>query len=93
MRKRKRKTGSVKSLDLHGFTQLESENKIEEFLQECKAKNLSQVKIITGIGTYSKLNKFVKNLLYAKGYSYETPSLNEGGEGVLLVDLRREGID
>lgn len=44
----------TKSLDLHGFTLNEANEKVESFINDCFDKKVSKVKIVTGKGLHSQ---------------------------------------
>ena len=47
----------VKSLDLHGFTLDEANNKVESFINDCFDQKVSKVIIVTGKGLHSQNDK------------------------------------
>ena len=51
------KTNIFKSLDLHGFSLVESNKKVESFLNDCFEKSVYKVLIVTGKGLHSQNDK------------------------------------
>ena len=47
----------TKSLDLHGFTLDEANNKVESFINDCFDQKVSKVIIVTGKGLHSQNDK------------------------------------
>ena len=51
------KTNIFKSLDLHGFSLVESNKKVESFLNDCFEKGVYKALIVTGKGLHSQNDK------------------------------------
>ena len=93
--------------DLHGFTLLEANKKVEEIIWS-KINSYSEILLITGKGLHSNTDKDVyvsKNLsklrfsipefiksnknLAEKVLSISTADINDGGEGALVIKLKK----
>ena len=93
--------------DLHGFTLMEANKKVEEIILS-KINNYSEILLITGKGLHSNTDKNVyvsKNLsklrfsipefiksnknLSEKVLSISTADINDGGEGALVIKLKK----
>ena len=57
LEKKVNKLNITKSLDLHGFTLDEANEKVESFLIDCFDQKVSKVKIVTGKGLHSQNDK------------------------------------
>tara|TARA_B100001057_G_scaffold226292_1_gene226688 strand:- start:25 stop:438 length:414 start_codon:yes stop_codon:yes gene_type:complete len=57
LEKEENKHNIVKSLDLHGYTLDEANNKVESFLINCFNQKVSKVIIVTGKGLHSQNDK------------------------------------
>jgi len=57
LEKKENKLHITKSLDLHGFTLDEANNKVESFINDCFDKKVSKVIIVTGKGLHSQNDK------------------------------------
>ena len=57
LEKEEKKHNIVKSLDLHGYTLDEANNKVESFLINCFNQKVSKVIIVTGKGLHSQNDK------------------------------------
>lgn len=94
--------------DLHGYTLLEANNKIEELIIKCYKEKYSEILLITGKGIHSNSDEDVfvsKNLsklrfsipefiqsnssLQNKINSIKTAELKDGGEGALIIKIRK----
>lgn len=82
------------SIDLHGLTLQEAEEKLDTFFHECRNKKLKKVLIIHGKGIHSEkepiLKKMVRNYLEKSPYAGKTgiPSREYGGSGAVWVILK-----
>ena len=83
-------------LDLHGFTSIEAEKLVMEFLAISSAKGLHKVQIIHGKGNHSEnresvLKKVVKKCIDASSHAgmSGTPPRAEGGSGAVWVALKK----
>lgn len=79
-------------LDLHGLNRKEAGRELDDFLLEAERLNWQIVRIIVGQGWNSPDNKavlrdFVVEKLNEYNYSYKKAKINEGGDGVLIVNL------
>lgn len=82
------KQKSAAELDLHGFTKIESENLIYEFLAEARENGCEKIKIITGYGLNSPngnsiLKELAKKILAEKGLRYSYLE----GRGIFEIKL------
>ena len=57
LEKKENKLHITKSLDLHGFTLDEANNKVESFINDCFDQKVSKVIIVTGKGLHSQNDK------------------------------------
>jgi len=57
LEKKENKLNIIRSLDLHGYTLDEANNKVESFLIDCFNQKVSKVIIVTGKGLHSQNNK------------------------------------
>lgn len=83
------------TLDLHGYTQSESEGMVKSFLNEAKENKLRKIAIITGKGLHSEngnevirtsTEKLIKESSLIKEHSYAP--INRGGSGVIWIILK-----
>lgn len=77
MKKRKHRQNNDIVLDLHGYTSLEAENLIYDFLDKSRTNGYKNATIITGVGLNSKdgipvLKILTERILNEKGIDYET---------------------
>jgi DNA-nicking Smr family endonuclease len=77
-------------LDLHTFKPSEVKQLVTEYLSECQARGISQVRIIHGKGT-GQLRHTVRALLagHPEVVSYADDHPEYGGWGATLVQLRK----
>ena len=78
-------------LDLHAFHPSDIKHLVPDYLEECRRKNILQVRIIHGKGT-GALRRSVHTLLGRIDYviSFRTAGMDSGSWGATLVDLRAE---
>ena len=81
-------------IDLHGMTQAEAHDALEDFIFDCQASGRRSVLVITGKGVAGEgiLRAAVPKWLnehrrIVRGFSHATPK--DGGEGALYVLLKR----
>ena len=84
-------------IDLHGFTSIEAEKLVMEFLKSSAAKGLHKVQIIHGKGNHSEnresvLKKVVRKCIDASPYAgmSGTPQRADGGSGAVWVALKKK---
>ncbi|MCK5154880.1 MAG: Smr/MutS family protein [Spirochaetales bacterium] len=84
-------------LDLHGFTSVEAEKLVIEFLENSAAKGFHKVQIIHGKGNHSEnresvLKKVVRKCIDASPYGgmSGTPPRAEGGSGAVWVAIKKK---
>ena len=94
--------------DLHGFTLLEANKKVNELINNCQKDGFDEILLITGKGLHSNtdkdsyVSKELSKLKFAvpeyintnkefieKIISIEPASLNDGGEGAIIVKLKK----
>ncbi|MDD3284900.1 MAG: Smr/MutS family protein [Patescibacteria group bacterium] len=85
-------TSPEREIDLHGYTKVEAEIALLEFLGNCENDRCSMVRIITGKGLHSKnfegvLGEHVRNFLHKEGYNFKDAKINDGGSGAIIVNL------
>ncbi len=77
-------------LDLHTFKPSEVKNLLPDYLEECRKRNILQVRIIhgKGIGT---LRHIVRSILNKLPYveAFHTAEEEAGGWGAVIVELRK----
>ena len=77
------------SIDLHTFSPKEAESLLEEYLYQCHAKGLKEVRIIHGRGT-GVLRQLVRTFLgknfLVEGFADAPPE--RGGWGATIVQLK-----
>ncbi len=80
------KIKNIPTLDLHGDNLLDLETKVDRFITQCQAKNLTQIRIMTGKGT-GKILRAVQKYLKLGNYPFEFEKMSNGqkNEGVLIV--------
>ncbi|MCQ2411368.1 MAG: Smr/MutS family protein [Sphaerochaetaceae bacterium] len=90
-----RKMDAQAELDLHEVTLEEAKRQTAEFLENCYAKGLRKVRIVTGKGIHSKNGEAVlKPVITAVVTNHPrvrevfTPKAAEGGSGALSVILK-----
>ncbi|MEI7451784.1 MAG: Smr/MutS family protein [Candidatus Falkowbacteria bacterium] len=79
-------------IDLHGLTKDEAMDELMDFFQFCKEKNYRYVRVVTGKGIHSPngvgvLNEMVRDYLRGKLYKFSSAKINEGGDGVFMIEL------
>lgn len=76
-------------LDLHAFQPSDIKYLIPDYLEECRRKNILQVRIIHGKGT-GALRRSVHAILERIDYviSFKIAGMDSGSWGATLVDLR-----
>ena len=94
-----------RKLDLHGFSLLESEDKVNDFIKSCYEKDFKLVLIITGKGQrltvedgWKGTGKLKENLpIWLRNPSnskrivwFDTAPKNKGGDGAFVVYLKRK---
>ena len=94
-----------RTLDLHGFSLIESEDKVNDFIKSCYEKDFKLVLIITGKGQRltvedgwrgtGKLKEnlpiWLKNPFNSKRIVwFDTAPKNKGGDGAFVVYLKRK---
>ena len=94
-----------RTLDLHGFSLIESEDKVNDFIKSCYEKDFKLVLIITGKGQRltvedgwrgtGKLKEnlpiWLKNPINSKRIVwFDTAPKNKGGDGAFVVYLKRK---
>ncbi len=77
------------TLDLHVFHPSDIKTLIPDYLEECRKKNILQIRIIHGKGT-GTLRRSVHAILARIDYvtSFRTAGLDGGSWGATLVDLQ-----
>ncbi len=86
--KKRKKIELVKELDLHGFTVIEAENLLYDFLSDFRESNFKEAQIITGYGLNSPGGKSVikeltNKVLIEKGFKFKYLE----GSGVFKIVL------
>lgn len=76
-------------LDLHGLTVEQAREQLLKLVSDSSNKN---IRIITGKGNHSangiaKIQLEVKDFLNKQGISWKYGKVNEGGEGVIEIEL------
>ncbi|MFZ2053879.1 MAG: Smr/MutS family protein [Candidatus Aminicenantales bacterium] len=76
-------------LDLHAFRAEEVKNLVPEYLEECRRRGITHVRIIHGKGT-GTLRRTVQGLLQKNRHvhSFKTADLGGGGWGATEVILK-----
>ncbi len=82
-------------LDLHGVYQDAARTMVGDFLREAEKNSFSRVRIIVGKGNHSAkgegvLCNMVKSLLNKEGYIYAYAKMQDGGEGVIEVQMNKK---
>ena len=94
--------------DLHGFTLLDANQKVQELIIHCQKKGFREILLITGKGLHSNtdkdtyVSKELSKLKFAvpeyinsqkelsdKIFSIEQASIKDGGEGAIIVKLKK----
>ena len=82
-------------IDLHGKTEIQACESINNFIKKCYFNNFKSIMIITGKGPNSKGILKLKTPLWLKSdvlskyiVGFETMPSNKGGEGALFVQLK-----
>ena len=82
-------------IDLHGKTEVQAYEIIQNFIKNCYIKNFKNLIIITGKGPNNKGKLKLKTPLWLKSIElskyivgFETMPHNKGGEGALFVKLK-----
>jgi len=77
------------TLDLHTFQPSDVKDLVPEYLEECRKRNILQVRIIHGKGT-GTLRRVVQSILGKLPYveSYRPAEEGSGGWGAMIVVLR-----
>ena len=94
--------------DLHGFTLLDANQKVQELIIHCQKKGFREILLITGKGLHSNtdkdtyVSKELSKLKFAvpeyinsnkelsdKIYSMEQASIIDGGEGAIIIKLKK----
>lgn len=80
------------TLDLHCFRPSDVKTLVPDYLEECRKRNILQVRIIHGKGT-GTLRRTVHAILGRIKYvkKYGIPGEDGGSWGATLVDLQAEG--
>ena len=55
--KKKNNLTKIRNIDLHGFSLEEANKTIEEFINLCFENNISKIKVVTGKGLHSSVEK------------------------------------
>ncbi len=79
------------TLDLHCFRPGEIKDLVPEYLEECRNRNILQVRIIHGKGTGTlrrMVHAILRRLEYVK--NYQIAGEDAGSWGATLVDLQAE---
>lgn len=78
------------TLDLHTFHPRDVKQLVPDYLQECRARNILQVRVVHGKGT-GALRRTVHAVLDRLDYveSYTPGGMGGGGWGATLVQIRR----
>jgi DNA-nicking Smr family endonuclease len=81
-----------RELDLHGYTTIEADSMLREFLEDALESRCTVVRIITGKGRHSHdgvpvIKNFVINFLTHNGYHFRYAKLQHGGDGAIDVLL------
>ena len=82
-------------VDLHGKTEIQAYEIINNFIKDCYLNNFKNILIVTGKGLNSKGTLKLKTPLWLKSkdlskyvVGFETMPHNKGGEGALFVQLK-----
>tara|TARA_B110000967_G_scaffold208231_1_gene259724 strand:+ start:5205 stop:5621 length:417 start_codon:yes stop_codon:yes gene_type:complete len=94
--------------DLHGFTLLDANLKIQELIISCQEKGFNEILLITGKGLHSNteqntyVSKKLSKLRFSvpeyinsqknlsdRIFSIEQASINDGGEGAIIIKLKK----
>ena len=94
--------------DLHGFTLLDANKKVQELIIHCQKKGFREILLITGKGLHSNtdkdtyVSKELSKLKFAvpeyinsqkelsdKIFSIEQASIKDGGEGAIIIKLKK----
>ena len=94
--------------DLHGFTLLDANQKVQELIIHCQKKGFREILLITGKGLHSNtdkdtyVSKELSKLKFAvpeyinsqkelsdKIFSIEQASIKDGGEGAIIIKLKK----
>ncbi len=77
-------------LDLHTFKPSEVKNLLIDYLEECRKRNILQVRIIHGKGM-GTLRQIVSSTLSKLPYveAFRNAEVDAGGWGAVIVELRR----
>jgi len=84
-------------LDLHGMTEREAERELYQYLREMITEGNELVRIITGKGLHSPdgravIREMVIDVLKHLNLRFRTGKPDEGGDGVLIVDITRKRL-
>ena len=94
--------------DLHGFTLIDANQKVQELIIHCQKKGFREILLITGKGLHSNtdkdtyVSKELSKLKFAvpeyinsqkelsdKIFSIEQASIKDGGEGAIIIKLKK----
>lgn len=79
-------------LDLHGLRLKEAQAEFADLLEEALENNLGRIRVITGKGLHSEnglgvIKQMVIDILKAHQIKHREGKPDEGGSGVVIVDL------
>tara|TARA_B100001109_G_C18825449_1_gene456740 strand:+ start:512 stop:928 length:417 start_codon:yes stop_codon:yes gene_type:complete len=90
-----KKNFKTASIDLHGYTLEEANNKIEKFIQEAYGNNINKIIVVTGKGIHSQnqKNPYVSKDLSILKYSVPEFILNNKNLMNLITQIEEAKIE
>ena len=79
-------------LDLHGCTQAETKDLVNQFLDNARVNEFINIRIITGKGSHSTngqgvLKELVESILHKQNLNFKDAKINEGGSGAINIKI------
>ena len=97
---KKIKQGKIKiekKIDLHGYSEIQAKEKLENFLEYCTNKNIRSILVITGKGRGKSEGIIKKNISYwlndknlrSKILAFDYAAPKHGGTGAIYIFLKK----
>ena len=91
---KEKKTGTHRSLDLHGYSLDEANKKVSDFIKSSYQEGIKRITVVTGKGLHSKteLDPFVSTDLSILKYSVPNYIKNNDDLMKLIIDFKEADI-